>query len=121
VTHVRARLSRQISDAHTGSGGFIPIVTLSAEWEQAFAESIVGPPEERQLAMAPSRLQEFMQKLRGAMDVATAAGGDPPVLLTSAGIRHHVRAIVERVRPSTPVLSQPEIFPRARIRTVGTI
>jgi flagellar biosynthesis protein FlhA len=121
VTHVRARLSRQISDAHTGSGGFIPIVTLSAEWEQAFAESIVGPPEERQLAMAPSRLQEFMHKLRSAMDVATAAGGDPPVLLTSAGIRHHVRAIVERVRPSTPVLSQPEIFPRARIRTVGSI
>ncbi len=121
VNHVRARLSRQISDAHTGAGGFIPIVTLTPEWEAAFAEAIVGPPEERQLAMAPSRLQEFMQKLRTAMDLATAAGGDAPVLLTSAAIRHHVRSIVERARPATPVLSQPEIFPRARIRTVGTI
>jgi len=43
------------------------------------------------------------------------------VLLTSAAIRAHVRAIVERIRPSTPVLAQTEIFARARIRTVGTI
>jgi flagellar biosynthesis protein FlhA len=32
-----------------------------------------------------------------------------------------VRAIVERIRPSTAVLAQAEIHPRARIRTVGTI
>ena len=29
--------------------------------------------------------------------------------------------IVERVKPGTAVLSQLEIFPRARIRTVGTV
>jgi flagellar biosynthesis protein FlhA len=28
---------------------------------------------------------------------------------------------MERIRPSTPVLAQAEIHPRARIRTVGTI
>ena len=121
VAHVRARLARQLSDAHTGAAGYIPLVTLTPEWEAAFAESIIGPPDDRQLAMAPSRLQEFMQKLRAAMDVAAASSGDTPVLLTSAAIRHHVRAIVERVRPATPVLSQPEIFPRARVRTVGSV
>src|SRR5713226_7565161 len=31
--HVRARLARQISDSHTGEGGFIPLVTMSAQWE----------------------------------------------------------------------------------------
>ena len=30
VAHVRARLARQISDSHTGAGGYIPLVTLSA-------------------------------------------------------------------------------------------
>ena len=50
-----------------------------------------------------------------------ASAGEAPVLLTSGGIRSHVRAIVERIRPSTPVLAQAEIHPRARIRTVGTI
>ncbi len=120
VVHVRARLARQISDSHTGAGGYLPLVTLSAEWEAEFADALTGPAEDRQLAMAPSRLQEFMQRLRAAFDAAGAAG-EAPVLLTSGGIRSHVRAIVERIRPTTPVLAQAEIYPRARIRTVGTI
>ncbi len=120
VAHVRARLARQISDSHTGPAGYIPLVTLSPEWEAAFAESLVGPPDDRQLAMAPSKLSEFMSRLRGAFDSAQAMG-EMPVLLSSGGIRAHLRAVVERIRPSTPVLAQAEIFPRARIRTVGTI
>ncbi len=120
VAHVRARLARQISDSHVGPAGYIPLITLSPDWEQAFAESMVGPPEDRQLAMAPSKLGDFMQKLRAAFDHA-AASGEAPVLLCSGAIRAPVRAIVERMRPSTPVLAQAEIFPRARIRTVGSI
>ncbi len=120
VAHVRARLARQISDSHVGPAGYIPLITLSPDWEQAFAESMVGPPEDRQLAMAPSKLGDFMQKLRTAFDHA-AASGEAPVLLCSGAIRAPVRAIVERMRPSTPVLAQAEIFPRARIRTVGSI
>ena len=120
AAHVRARLARQLSDAHMAGGGYIPLVTLSAEWETAFAEALVGPPEDRQLAIAPSRLQEFMIRLRDVFETASASG-ETPVLLTSAGIRFPVRAIVERIRPNTPVLAQTEIFPKARIRTVGTI
>ena len=120
VGHVRTRLARQISDTHTGSSGAIPLVTLSPEWEAAFAESLVGPPEDRQLAMAPSKLGEFMQRFRAAFEQA-AASGEVPVLLCSGAIRGHVRAIVERIRPATPVLAQAEIFPRAKIRTLATI
>jgi flagellar biosynthesis protein FlhA len=120
VLHVRARLARQISESHVGAGGYIPLVTLSPEWEAAFADALVGPAEDRQLAMAPSKLAEFMQRLRAAFDTAAAAG-ETAVLLTSGPIRFHVRAVVERIRPTTPVLAQAEISPRARIRTVGTI
>ena len=118
--HVRARLARQISDSHTGPAGYIPLVTLSPQWEGAFAEALSGPAEDRQLAMAPTQLQEFMQRLRAVFDAATT-GGEAPVLLTGGAIRLHVRAIVDRIRPNTPVLAQGEIFPRARIRTLGTI
>ena len=52
---------------------------------------------------------------------AASTGGELPVLLSSGAIRTHVRAIVERVKPGTAVLSQLEIFPRAKIRTVGTV
>ena len=118
--HVRSRLARQISDSHTGPGGYIPLVTLSPEWEGAFTESLVGPAEDRHLAIAPSQLNEFMQRFRTVFDAATA-GGESPALLCSGAIRAHVRAIVERLRPATPVLAQNEIHPRARIRTLATI
>ena len=120
AAHVRTRLARQISDAHIGARGYLPLVTLSAEWEAAFAESLIGPADERQLAMAPSKLQEFIARLRTAFDTASSAG-ETPILLTSGAIRLHVRSIVERIRPSTAVLAQAEIHPRARIRTVATI
>ena len=120
TAHVRARLARQLSDTHTAAGGYIPLVTLSPEWETIFAEALVGPPDDRQLAIAPGKLQDFMLRLRGVFEAASASG-ETPVLLTSGGIRFPVRAIVERVRPNTTVLAQAEISPKARIRTVGTI
>jgi len=117
---VRGRLARQLSDAARGPAGYVPMITLSADWEVAFTESLVGPPEDRQLAMAPSRLSEFMQRLKEAFEAANAAG-EHPVLVCSAPIRPHVRAIVERFRPATTVLAHTEIHPRARIRTIGTV
>jgi len=117
---VRQRLARQLSDAARGADGAIPLVTLSGDWEAAFHESLLGPAEERQLAMAPSRLQEFMTRLRDVFDRA-AAEGEAPVLVCSPAIRAHVRAIVERFRAAVPVLSHTEIHPRARIRTLGSI
>ncbi|WP_428487338.1 flagellar biosynthesis protein FlhA [Rhodopila sp.] len=120
VAHVRSRLSRQISDSHVGAAGYIPIVSLSARWEEAFAESLVGPPEDRQLALSQSRLHEFIDRVRSVIDAAVQ-DGDTPVLLTSAGIRYHVHAVVDRIRSNTPVLAQTEIHRRARIKVVGTI
>jgi flagellar biosynthesis protein FlhA len=115
---VRTRLARQLCDSHVGTDGVLPLVSLSPDWEMAFSDALVGPAEDRQLAMAPTKLGEFMRRFR---EIFEQAGAETPVLLTSAGIRAPVRAVVERIRPSTPVLAQTEIFPRARIRTVGTI
>jgi len=118
--HVRARLARQISDAHTNESGFIPLITLSPAWEQAFAEAIVGQGEEKHLAMPPTRLQEFITSVRQTFE-RHAMGGEAPVLLTSPAIRPYVRSIIERFRPMTTVMSQNEIHPKARIRTLGQI
>ena len=120
VEHVRARLARQISNAATSPAGYVPILTLSPQWEQAFAEALIGQGEERQLAMAPSRLQEFVRAVRDGFE-AQAMKGELPVLVTSPLIRPYVRSIAERFRPSTVVLSQNEIHPKARLRTLGQV
>lgn len=118
--HVRARLARQISDANTNELGYIPLVTLSPEWEQAFSESIVGDSDDRQLSMAPSRLQQFITAVRQTFE-KFAMQGEAPVMLTSPAIRPFVRSIVERFRPATVVMSQNEIHPKAKIKTLGQI
>ncbi len=118
--HVRARLARQISTANANDAGIIPLITLTPKWEQAFAEAVVGEGDDRQLAMAPSRLQEFINAVRQTFE-RQAMLGEAPVLLTSPGIRAYVRSIVERFRPATVVMSQNEIHPKARIKTLGQI
>jgi flagellar biosynthesis protein FlhA len=117
---VRARLGRQLCDANANSSGFVPLLPLSPEWEQAFAESLQGTGEDKQLAMAPSKLQQFITAVRQKYD-QLAATGESPVLLTSAGVRPFVRSVIERFRPSTVVMSQAEIHPKARIRTLGQV
>ncbi|MBK3735418.1 flagellar biosynthesis protein FlhA [Azospirillum brasilense] len=118
--HVRTRLARQICDANINEMGVIPLVTLSPEWEQGFAESLVGDGDDRQLTMAPSRLQQFITSVRQTFE-RHAMMGETPVLLTSPLIRPFVRSIVERFRPATVVMSQNEIHPKARIKTLGQI
>lgn len=118
--HVRARLARQISNAQVNEAGFIPMVTLTPDWEQSFADAIIGEGEERQLSMSPSKLQEFIGVVRKTFE-QHAMMGETPVLMTSPGIRPYVRSIVERFRPSTVVLSQNEVHPRAKIKTLGQL
>ncbi|MCK6454550.1 MAG: flagellar biosynthesis protein FlhA [Alphaproteobacteria bacterium] len=118
--HVRTRLARQISDAAVGRDGYIPLITLSPEWEQAFAESITGAGDDRQLQMAPSKLQKFITTMRQVFE-RQAMLGEMPVLLTSPGVRPYVRSIVERFRPATVVMSQNEIHPKAKIKTLAQV
>ena len=94
VEHVRARLARQICAQNTTYNGYLPLIALSARWEQAFAESIVGAGEERSLAMQPSKLSEFMtaraHRLRARRPRGRSAGAgdlhrDPPVRALAGG------------------------------------
>ncbi len=118
--HVRARLARQISDMNANDQGFIPLITLSPQWEQAFADSLVGTGDDKQLAMQPSKLQEFIANVRNIFE-RQAMMGEAPALLTSPAIRPFVRSIIERFRPMTVVMSQNEIHPKVKIKTVGSI
>jgi flagellar biosynthesis protein FlhA len=118
--HVRARLARQLCHQNLSPQGFLPIIAMSPAWEQAFAESLAGSGEDRQLAMAPSQLQAFIQTVRERFD-ESASMGDLPILLTSPLIRPYVRSIIERFRPQTVVMSQNEIHASVRLRTMGQI
>ena len=113
--HVRGRLARQICHANSGADGQLPVLAMSPQWEQAFAEAMMGEGDRKQLALAPSKLHEFVAAVRAA------AQGETPVLLTSPGTRPYVRSLVERFRANTIVMGQNEIHPTARLKTMGHI
>ena len=50
-----------------------------------------------------------------------AMTGESPALLTSPMLRPYVRSVIERFRPATPVLSQNEIHPKVKIKTLGQV
>ena len=81
---------------------------------------MVGDGADRHLAMAPSKLQQFIVGIQQGFENA-AQLGELPVLITSPRIRPHVRAIIERFRPQTVVMSQNEVHPRVRLKTIGAI
>ena len=118
--HVRRRLARQLCDTNSDLSGILVLVTLSPEWEQAFMDSLVGDGEDKQLAMAPTKLQDFITAVRNKYN-ELAAQSVSPVLLTSPMVRPYVRSVVERFRPQTVIMSQGEVHPKARIKTMGHV
>jgi flagellar biosynthesis protein FlhA len=118
--HVRTRLARQICHSNAGPDGQLPILALSPQWEQSFAEAMVGDGERKQLALPPSKLHEFVAAVRDAFERA-AAQGETPAILTSPAVRPYVRSLVERFRANTIVMGQNEIHPSARLKTMGHI
>ncbi|MEM7679698.1 MAG: flagellar biosynthesis protein FlhA [Pseudomonadota bacterium] len=118
--HVRSRLARQLCNDNKNAEGVLPLVTLSPEWEQGFAESLMGDGEEKQLAMPPTQLQDFIGAVRDRYE-ELGQTGEVPVLLTSPAIRPYVRSVIERFRPQTIVMSQNEIHHKARIKTLGQV
>jgi flagellar biosynthesis protein FlhA len=120
VEHVRGRLARQLCWQNRGEDGALPIVTMTPEWETAFADALIGTGDEKQLALPPSKLQAFIRAVRDTFERAAQAG-ESGVLLTSPQIRPYVRSIVERFRGQTVVMSQNEIHPRAKLKTIGQV
>ena len=117
--HVRARLSRQICAQHPGR-------RLSAA-DRAVGEmgAVLRRIHDRRGRQSPSgdaAVQVDRIHHAGAREIrGSRARGRGPVLVTSAGIRPFVRGIVERFRRTPRVMSQSEIHPRARLKTVGSI
>jgi flagellar biosynthesis protein FlhA len=117
---VRTRLARQICTQHAATDGVINVVALSGAWEKEFSGSIHSAGESKQLAMEPAKVQSFIQTTHDIFEKHMMAGLQP-VLLTSPTNRPFVRSILERTMPSIAILAQTEIYPKAKIKTVGTL
>jgi flagellar biosynthesis protein FlhA len=120
IEHVRRRLSHQICDSLTDESGYIPVLTLSQAWEAEFSSAVRVEGDNVSLLLPPRRAQDFVQSAR--VEILRFAQNDSwPALLVDPELRPHMRAMLERVSPKTPILSHLEVHRKAQLRTVGTI
>ncbi len=116
--YVRSKLARQISFSHLNNEGFIPLISLSAAWEQVFLESLTT--EEKQLNISPTKLQEFINALRKVYE-EQALQGHLPILLVSNTLRPYMRAVVEKFRPKTVIMAQGELYSKFKAKILDYI
>ena len=100
--------------------GDLAFASLSPDWDQRFQEALIGEGDGLQLALQPSYIQEFLQDMRSAME-SCWAGQQPAVLVTSSVVRPFIRSVTERFFPQVSVLSQGEVHPKLRIKTLGQV
>jgi flagellar biosynthesis protein FlhA len=118
--HVRRRLSNQISKALTDASGFISVITLSADWEKEFIDSVRVNGDDRSFVMSPKRVQEFVLEARREIQ-PLAQKDEWPALLVNPEMRSFVRNMLERVSPLTQVISHNEVHRKSALRTLATI
>lgn len=120
VEQVRTRLSKQICHANMSEKGYLPLVLLSPEWEEDFTKALQGDGDDKHLSMAPSKLQDFVASVNNIVE-RVILEGEMPVILTTPYLRPYIRSVVERFRNNIAVLSQSEINPKVKIKTMGQI
>ena len=106
----QSRPRRQSAAAH-------PVAAVGARFRRSHGrrrrQNAISPWRRRACSSSSSSIQQGFEN--------AAQMGELPVLITSPGIRPHVRAIIERFRPQTVVMSQNEVHPRIRLRTIGAV
>lgn len=129
---VRRALATQISHAaevvrpgnedraHDAKSRYIPVMTLSPEWEREFASSISLTNGDFACTMNPRMVQDFVLAVQIASN-RFEAKGERPALLVAANYRPVIRAMTERAAAQTPVISYQEVARNSVTRTVETI
>ncbi len=116
IEKVRIKLSRQICASLVSDQGYIPVINISPDWEQSFAESL----KDNIFSLAPSKTQEFVAKVGDAIRNCEYKN-ESPIILTSALIRPYVRIVLQRPYNHIAVLSQNEIHPRYTVKTLMVV
>ncbi len=118
--HVRQRLSSQICQSLLDETGYIPVIVMSAEWENEFLESVRVNGDDRSFVMSPQRVQEFVLEARQQIQVF-AQRDQWPAIMVNPEVRGFVRSMLERISPMTQVISTNEIHRKSPLRTMATI
>ena len=114
IEHLRGQLRRQIS-ARWAPRGQLAVYTVDAMIEEALRTSIDRRDGAQILALEPAIAQDIVAAVRAGI------GTGPAVILTSADVRRHLRALLEPELPEIAILAAHELQPGTSIQAAGRI
>jgi flagellar biosynthesis protein FlhA len=118
--YVRQKLGRFILGPYIQPDGTLPVLTLAPEIEDMLAKHIQKTEHGSYLSMDPARAEMIIRAIKGEVEKVMMMNIQP-VLLSSPGIRRHLRRMIEQYVPSVMVISHAEITPNISIKAVGKV
>jgi len=118
--YIRQALSRPITKQYQTDDGKIPVIALTKQIEDNVADAIKQTSHGSYLALEPMHAQTLIDKISMEMEKFSLLNYQP-ILLTSPGVRLHLRRLTERFIPNLVVLSHNEIMPSAEIETLAVV
>jgi flagellar biosynthesis protein FlhA len=117
--YIRQALARQLTSQYA-QDRVIHAIRVGAEVEKKIAGAIQHTEHGDILTMDPETTNQLVQSFTETIH-QTSLMGIHPIILTSAGIRMHLRQIMERSAIDIPILSYNELEPSVEVQSVGVV
>jgi len=117
---VRLALARIINEQYRQEDNRMCVITVEPQVETQIAENTVKTLQGSVCALAPELLQQILQSANASIEHLIALGHEP-IVLTSPGVRRHLRSLLGRYFPAVAVLSHAEIVPEMNVEAVDSI
>jgi flagellar biosynthesis protein FlhA len=118
--YVRQALGRAITRQYRDRDNTIHVMMVSPTVEDVINRSIQHTEYESFVSPDPGMMRRFIEDAQKLM-VSFTSKGLPPILLTSANTRIHLRKIMERYFPNIVVLAHNEITSDTNITSLGIV
>jgi flagellar biosynthesis protein FlhA len=118
--YVRQALGRAITRQYRDRDNTIHVIMVSPTVEDVINRSIQHTEYESFVSPDPGMIRRFIEDTQKLM-VSFTSKGLPPILLTSANTRIHLRKIMERYFPNIVVLAHNEITSDTNITSLGIV
>ena len=118
--YVRHKLARSFITPLIGDDGYLKVISLDPEIEDILIKSMQKTEHGTYISIDPNIVEKIISSIKIQAEKVMAQNLQP-VILTSPTIRRHLKKLVEHIIPNLIVISNSEIPPDIRIKSIGEV
>ena len=118
--YVRQKLSRSILSQYIDQDGALQVIVLDKQIEELLNNSLQKSDHGAYIAIDPRMAEQIITGVRKEVEKAFNTNLQP-VVLSSPGIRRHLRKLTEQYIPSAVIVSYAEIPHNVSLQTIGKV